>query len=176
MASKHLSSLYPLRRVGVIGTRPSGRTAAHVVRVDNTLDGTISTTDHEEGTENDNKDTPADHHGPLGSALRLVLALSPVVVEPEAAKELHALQCSEKSADERDETAEDGDTGGDDVGDDGHAESAAKPDGPVGEGVGGKMLGASEEANEGVLGGNLHSVSTYYHKTVRKANLRECRG
>jgi hypothetical protein len=46
----------------------------------------------------------------------------------------------------------------------------------VGERVGGKMLGASEEANEGVLGGNLHSVSTYYHKTVRKANLRECRG
>lgn len=98
-----------------------------------------------------------------------------MVVEPEAAKELHALQCSEKGADKGDETAKDWDAGGDNVGDDGHAEGAAEPDSPVSEAVGGEVLGASEEANEGVFGGNLHNVSINRHYKMSWVGLRECR-
>lgn len=78
-----------------------------------------------------------------------------MVVEPEAAEELHALQGSEKGTDERNETAENGDTASNDIGDDSHAEGAAQPHSPVGECVGTKMLGASENADESVLGRNL---------------------
>lgn len=78
-----------------------------------------------------------------------------MVVEPEAAEELHALQGSEKSTDEGNETTEDGDTTGDDIGDNGHAECAAKPDSPVGESVGAQVLGASEHTDKDVLGRDL---------------------
>lgn len=78
-----------------------------------------------------------------------------MVVEPEAAKELHALQGSEKSTDEGNETTEDRDTTSDDIGDDGHAKGAAEPDSPVGEGVGAQVLRASEDTDKGVLGRDL---------------------
>lgn len=79
----------------------------------------------------------------------------PVVKQPHTAHGLEALKGSEERTDKGYKAAKDGDTARDDVGDDGHAKGTAKPGGPVGQGVGGEMLGASEEADEGILGWDL---------------------
>jgi len=71
---------------------------------------------------------------------------------------LETHESAEESADERDETTEDRDGASDDVGGYSHAGGAAEPYTPVDETVAGEMSGASEQADEDVLGRQLQGM------------------
>lgn len=57
-------------------------------------------------------------------------------------------ECAEQSTDKRDETVEDWNGAGDDIGNKADSCGAADPGAPVDHAVGGEMLGASEGADE----------------------------
>ncbi|KAI6762199.1 hypothetical protein HG531_002752 [Fusarium graminearum] len=124
------------------------------------------TTNHQEGTRNNDKDAESNHEVPLGSGV--TLALGPVVVEPHASVELEGHQRTQKGADKRHEATEDGNAGGDEVGDDGGGESAGDPCSPVDSAVGSEMLGSSKETNKDVLGGKVNDQDGCGQKTRQR--------
>lgn len=153
----HPSLVSSASRVGVISTRPRASTTISLQRVVDADNGSISACNGHEGTNNNNKGAPANHKTPLGRLA--LLALVPVVIEPHTSVRLEAHHCTQESADERHESSEDRDGAGDDVGDDGNAACAAQPGSPMHNTVGVEVLGASQQTDKEVLGGNLGHVS-----------------
>lgn len=141
-----------LDRVGVVGAGPGWRATSLLHGVDNANNRTVRSTNHQKGTRDNDEDAVGNHQVPSKGSLT---ATTPVVIEPHATHGLEGHQGSEKSADERHETSEDGNATGDEVGDDSGSGGAADPGDPVGERVGSEMLRAAEHANESVLGGVL---------------------
>lgn len=125
-----------LNRVRVVFTRKGTRPSALIVNVHDTLDRAISTSNHQEGTYDDEEHAPPDQKHPALTLLRLVLALGPVVVQPHAAHGLDAHDGAEKGTDERDERVEDGNRASNDVCNESDPEGAAEPGRPVNWGVG----------------------------------------
>lgn len=68
---------------------------------------------------------------------------------------LHAENGAEEGTDETDKTSKDGDGARNDVREENATAGAGEPDGPVLEGVGRQVLGASERSNEHPLGGEM---------------------
>ena len=86
----------------------------------------------------------------------------PVVVQPHDTFRLEAEQSSEECTNKGYKTSERRDTTGDAVCDDSSNGSASEPGRPVNDAVGRQVLGASQDANKDVLGGDLSSVSKCY--------------
>lgn len=154
--------------VGVVGAREGDRSPGLLVGLHDADDGAVGAGDHEEGAADDDEDAEADHGDPARPLLEL--AGAPVVVEPHAAHRLEGEEGAEDGADERDEAVEDRDRARDEVRDDGDASGAAEPGDPVLGRVGREMLGAAEEADEDVLGGQLD------YSSVMGPVGGECRG
>lgn len=143
-----------LSGIRVVSTRESSRATRSLVRVNNSNNRSISTTDHEESTGDNNKDAESNHEVPLH--IGITLALGPVVIQPHEAVQLERHERAEQGTNEGDKTTKDRNTGGDQVGDDGGDDGASEPSSPVDSAVGGEMLCSAEEADEDVFGGEVN--------------------
>jgi hypothetical protein len=138
-------------RVRVVRARPRLGAAILLVRVHDADNRTIGTTNQEERARHDDEDGPRNHALPPPVAVGSV----PVIVQPHAAHGLEAHEGAQKRTDERDEAAEDGDGGGDDVREQRDTSGVAEPGNPVLGGGGAKVLCAAQSADEEVLGDEL---------------------
>ena len=146
-----MAILVTTARVRVIRARPRLGAAILLVRVHDADNRTISTANQEERASHNNEDGPRDHALPPPVAVGAV----PVVVQPHATHGLEAHEGAQKRTDERNEAAEDGDRGGDDVREQGDAGGVAEPGDPVLGGGGAEVLCAAQSADEEVLGDEL---------------------
>lgn len=141
--------------VGVVCAGPGLGTTILGVRIDDTDNRAISTSNEEESAGDNDENGPCDHTLPAPVAVGSV----PVVVQPHAAHRLEAHEGAQKCADERNETAEDGDRGRDDIRSQRYTGSEAEPGDPVlGSGVS-EVLCSAQSADEEVLGDELYEVS-----------------
>jgi hypothetical protein len=154
-------------RVRVIRARPRLGAAILGVRVHDTDNRTISSTNEEESASHNDEDGPCDHTLPAPVAVGSV----PVVVQPHAAHGLEAHEGTQQRTDERDKAAEDRDGGGDDVCSQRDASSVAEPCNPVLGGGGAEVLCSAQSADEEVLGDELCEVSTLSAKSKENVEL-----
>jgi len=76
-------------------------------------------------------------------------------MQPHESHWLERHESAQEGSDEGDQAPEDRDGACDNVRDQNTSASAAQPDGPVGEGVVGKVARSSKEADKNVFGGEL---------------------
>lgn len=78
-----------------------------------------------------------------------------VVVDPEVAREAERQRGEGQAPGQGEQVVEDGDPGGDQEADDGHAERAGQPDGPVDHSILLQVPRVAEHPHEQVLGGDV---------------------
>lgn len=147
------SSLFDaLNRVTVIRATPSRGAITLRKGINESNNRSVSTSNHEESSEHNNEDAPANHGRPSG---RSTIVSGPVVVKPHNSLRLEAEKGAEECTDKGDEATESRNTRRDAVGDDGCDGSAADPSAPVRYRVGCQMAGATEDAEKDIFGRDL---------------------
>lgn len=141
----------PLRGVGVIRTRPRGGPTIRIVTINNAHNTPICAANQQKRARHNHKHGP--HHHSLPAPPPVLAA--PVVVQPHGAHGLEAHERAEQRADERDQPAEDGDRGRNDVRGERDGGREAEPGDPVLGGVVVEVVGAAEGADEEVFCGDL---------------------
>lgn len=141
--------------VRVVGTAKSRRPFTSAVRLDDALNRTPRTGAHEEETDGNDEACPSDSQVPPKVSIDCI----PVIVEPHGSHRQEAEEGPQKSADEGDEGAEDGNGRGNDVGNDCDAQGAGEPCRPVDDGVGGEVVRVPQETDEDELGRKLRRLA-----------------
>lgn len=116
-------------RIRIVGARERSRAAGCFVRIDDPDNRSVSTSNHQEASDNEDKADPTDHEDPPRSSLSLPLA--PIVIEPHETERLKVEECAEQGTNERDEAVKDRNCTRNNVSADDDAEGTAQPHHPV---------------------------------------------
>lgn len=75
----------------------------------------------------------------------------PVIIEPHATHRLEAHHRAQQGSDERHKSVKHWDRAGDNIGNDGNAEGAGEPNGPVRDGITDEVFGAAKQMDEDIF-------------------------